>query len=761
MVEVGFDRKSLIINGERRLILSGAMHYYRLPSPEIWRHRLRRMKELGLDTVDVYFYWGYHSPAPGVYDFSGFRDVDRLLDMIEEEGLYLMARPGPYICSEVDGGGFPAWLLTKPGLKLRCRENARFVYDPEYMKYAREWWEQIVPRIARRDNLILFQIENEYHFMPTPKGALLALQKTLQRRMGTNAIFNLQMRKPVKAVLQYLQKRAMRGVGYKQSNRYMKELYAWSRELGVTVPIFHNDIEGAMQRFVDADIAGIDDYPIKTFDVDWQGRDHVFGTLDLMEQGHAALGKDCPLLIGELQGGWFDPWGGKGFAVIRRRLGPAAIDMTLKTALSQGAGVISVFMTCGGTSFGHVASPDVYTSYDYGAPISEGGRPTARGEAMKRFVSFARRHEKELLESEAVGLQCAISPRLHCISRRTPSGKRFIYIRNGGKTAESIMLGPNRIGMSPSTMMVLVVNDQDEVLDRCDPATDTAEYVFPYTELPKLSPWKFGIPHLPLDPDYDDSDWTLVPAGQPLDIDSIGVHYGFVWYRARLKDPISGFKLDARHCWAAYFNGRLLAAFDNHKNRLATGDDMAETVDVRIPRSDFVKGGNVLTVLCESLGHNKGFLEDLHNKRGIVSFRAGRNKIDWRVRGGLLPGEIGMTPRADFSALRLSGEEEVETPHEWPANKHGIGLYQTRFSLDLEGPDNPPLGLDVPSADEKAVIYLNGWLLGRFWGSAGPQMIYYLPPGLLNWKGENHLAIALWRWEQPGRIGRVHLEIQP
>jgi hypothetical protein len=760
MADVSFDQKSLIINGERRLILSGALHYYRLPSPGIWRHRLQRIKDLGLDTVDVYFYWGYHSPAPGRYDFSGPRDVDLLLDMIEEEGLFLMARPGPYICSEVDGGGFPAWLLAKPGLKLRCRENAGFVYDPEYMKYAREWYDQIVPRIARRKNLILFQIENEYHFLPTPKGALLALQKALQRRLGTNALFNLQMRKPVKALMLYLQKRAMLGVGYRQSNQYLRELYAWARELGIKVPIFHNDVEGAMQRFVDADIAGIDDYPIKTFDLDWRGRDHVFATLDLAEQGRAAMGKDCPLLIGELQGGWFDPWGGKGFAAIRRRLGPEAMDMTLKSALAQGAAVISVFMTCGGTSWGNVASPDVYTSYDYAAPISEGGRPTARAEALKRFAAFVRRHEKDLLESEPAALECPVSPLLRCVSRRAPSGKRFVFLRNGGKTAESVLLGPNRIGLSPSTMMVLVTSDQGEVTDRCDPAGDATDFVFPFTDLPNLGPWKFGFPALPLDPDYDDHDWTLVPPGGPLDIDALGVHYGFVWYRARLEAPVSRFRLDARHCWAAYFNGRLIAAHDNHKNRLGAGDDMAESVDVRIPRMDLKKGENVLAILCESLGHNKGFLEDFHNRRGIVSFRAGRHKIAWRVRGGLLPGEEGMTPQADFSALRMKDEIEVETPHEWPANRHGIGLYRTRFSLDLAGPDNPPIGLDIPSVQEKAVIYLNGWMIGRAW-AVGPQRVFYLPPGLLNFKGENHLAIALWRWERPGRIERVHLEIQP
>ncbi len=761
MVDVSFDRKSLMIDGERRLILSGAMHYYRLPSPDMWRSRLRRIKEIGLNTVDLYFYWGYHSPAPGEYDFTGHRDVDLLMDMVEEEGLMLMARPGPYICSEVDGGGFPAWLLANEDMKYRCRDQGKFVYDPEYMKAVREWYERIIPKIARRQNLILFQIENEYHFLPTPRGWLLAAQKKLQEWFGPNALFDLQSLGPVRALMIWAQRRAMGRPGYINSNRYLRELYQWSRELGVTVPIFHNDVEGAMERFVDVDVVGIDDYPIKSMDADWRGKDHVFASLDLMEDGHNAHGKDCPLLVGEIQGGWFDLWGGLGYPNTRRKLGASAQDLTLKTVLSQGATVISMFMTCGGTTWGYVGSPDVYSSFDYGAPITEGGQHSARSHALTEFVDFIKRNESELCQAVTGPVLADFSPALYARARRAPSGKRFLFFRNSTKEDQRVKIGDVQFYLPPDQMLALVVDENNKIIDRCEPAIDAADPVRPKMELPRLGPWKFGMVSQPLALDFDDSDWTAPPAGGPLSMDAIGAHYGYAWYRARLSSVPSEFTLDARHTWAAYLNGRLLRAYDNHKNRLATGDDMAVAVKVRVPAEYRREGENVLCVLVESLGHNKGFLEDSANPRGIVSFEPAGAVKQWRVRGGLLEGEEGITPRVDFGKVALADESEVDTPHQWPAEVHGVGLYQTSFELDLAGPDDPPVGLYIFTALEKANIYLNGWLIGRYWDSVGPQKVFYLPSGLLNHQGENHLAVTLWRWEDPARISKLQLTMYP
>jgi len=104
---VSFDGYSFLIDGQRTYIWSGEFHYFRLPSPDLWLDIFQKMKAAGFNAASIYFDWGYHSPAPGVYDFTCVRDVGKLLDMAQEAGIYVIARPAPYINAEVDGGGLP------------------------------------------------------------------------------------------------------------------------------------------------------------------------------------------------------------------------------------------------------------------------------------------------------------------------------------------------------------------------------------------------------------------------------------------------------------------------------------------------------------------------------------------------------------------------------------------------------------------------------------------------------------------------------
>ncbi|MFF4616980.1 beta-galactosidase [Nonomuraea jabiensis] len=122
--EVTYDRYSLKVDGERLVLQSAEFHYFRLPSPELWRDVLEKLRAAGFNAVSIYFSWAYHSPKPGVYDFTGVRDVDRLLRTARQAGLYVIARPGPYINAESTGGGdigpqrdfvLPAGLLDEHG----------------------------------------------------------------------------------------------------------------------------------------------------------------------------------------------------------------------------------------------------------------------------------------------------------------------------------------------------------------------------------------------------------------------------------------------------------------------------------------------------------------------------------------------------------------------------------------------------------------------------------------------------------------------
>ena len=156
---VTYDKHSLMLDGRRIVVQSAEFHYFRLPSPDLWRDILEKEKAAGFNAVSVYFDWAFHSPAPGVYDFTGVRDVDRLLRLAEEVGLWVIARPGPYINAETSGGGFPAWLKLVPG---RARSSA-----PGYTAAYRDWLAHLNPIIARHlvtrgGPVLLYNVENEY-----------------------------------------------------------------------------------------------------------------------------------------------------------------------------------------------------------------------------------------------------------------------------------------------------------------------------------------------------------------------------------------------------------------------------------------------------------------------------------------------------------------------------------------------------------------------------------------------------------------------
>ncbi len=151
----------ILINGEPLILLSSSLFYFRIPAFE-WRSRMRSLRRLGYNAIDVYFPWNYHELAPDQWDFSGERDVRDFLQQASDEGLWVIARPGPYICSEWDGGALPAYLCTIPGLRLR--DN-----NPEFLQAVKKWFDRILPilvefQVERGGPIVLVQLDNELDF---------------------------------------------------------------------------------------------------------------------------------------------------------------------------------------------------------------------------------------------------------------------------------------------------------------------------------------------------------------------------------------------------------------------------------------------------------------------------------------------------------------------------------------------------------------------------------------------------------------------
>ncbi|MBT1172778.1 beta-galactosidase [Bifidobacterium sp. MA2] len=175
---VYLDHNRLVIDGTPRVLLCASLFPFRVPR-EQWGQRLEAVKRLGYHAIDVYIPWNFHETAPGVWDFSGRRDIDEFLRLTHEAGLYAMVRPGPYICSEWDGGAIPAWIATDPA---RGGGDALRQNDPAFLDAVRGWYDRILPIIVRRQYghggpVIAVQADNELDFFACrdPRGYIGAL----------------------------------------------------------------------------------------------------------------------------------------------------------------------------------------------------------------------------------------------------------------------------------------------------------------------------------------------------------------------------------------------------------------------------------------------------------------------------------------------------------------------------------------------------------------------------------------------------------
>ncbi|AZN39714.1 beta-galactosidase [Paenibacillus albus] len=152
---------SLRIGDNAEIILCASLFYFRNPRAH-WRERMEQLKAFGYNAIDVYFPWNFHELGEGVWDFSGERDVEAFLKLAAEVGLWVVARPGPYICSEWDGGALPAYLFAKPDIVIRSTEET-------YMLAVENWFDRILPILAKYEqhrggSIICVQLENELDF---------------------------------------------------------------------------------------------------------------------------------------------------------------------------------------------------------------------------------------------------------------------------------------------------------------------------------------------------------------------------------------------------------------------------------------------------------------------------------------------------------------------------------------------------------------------------------------------------------------------
>ena len=353
-------KKTFLLNGEPFIVKAAEVHYPRIPRP-YWEHRIQMCKSLGMNTLCIYVFWNIHEPREGQFDFTGNSDVAEFCRLAQKNGMYVIVRPGPYVCAEWEMGGLPWWLLKKKDIRLREQ-------DPYFMERVRIFeqkvGEQLAPlTIQNGGPIIMVQVENEYGSYGEDKDYITAIRDIIKETWSSSR--------------QGVLDNTSSAEGSHKSN-VLNSLNSSEKNLPV---LFQCDWSSNFEK------NGLDDLVWTMNFGTGANIDHEFARLK-------ELRPDAPLMCSEFWSGWFDKWGAN------HETRPAK-DMVegMDEMLSKGIS-FSLYMTHGGTSFGHWAganspgfAPDV-TSYDYDAPINEYGGTTDKFFQLRRMMQ---KHSKEPL----------------------------------------------------------------------------------------------------------------------------------------------------------------------------------------------------------------------------------------------------------------------------------------------------------------------------------------------------------------------------
>ena len=314
--------KTFLLNGEPFVVKAAEVHYPRIPRP-YWEHRIKMCKALGMNTLCIYVFWNIHEQREGQFDFTDNNDVAEFCRLAQKNGMYVIVRPGPYVCAEWEMGGLPWWLLKKKDIRLRER-------DPYFMErvkiFEQKVGEQLAPlTIQNGGPIIMVQVENEYG-------------------------------------------------SYGEDKPYISEIRDCLRGIyGEKLTLFQCDWSSNFER------NGLDDLVWTMNFGTGANIDHEFARLK-------QLRPNAPLMCSEFWSGWFDKWGANHETRPAKDMVDGMDEMLSKNIS------FSLYMTHGGTSFGHWAganspgfAPDV-TSYDYDAPINEYGGTTEKFFQLRKMM---------------------------------------------------------------------------------------------------------------------------------------------------------------------------------------------------------------------------------------------------------------------------------------------------------------------------------------------------------------------------------------
>ncbi|MBN1516896.1 beta-galactosidase [Candidatus Sumerlaeota bacterium] len=341
MATISYDPNGFIIDGKHVVMSGGELHYFRIP-PELWETRVRMMAQAGCNLLTTYIPWNFHEEKHGELNWSGDRDLSRFLEICKKYNMYVVVKPGPYICGEWNFGGFPFWFLKEP-IEIR-------VDRPKYMAYTSKWFKDLAdvirPHLVTNGGIVVsIQIENEYDHLMKYRTDITGDAET--------------------------------------AKKYILKLLQIARDGGIDIPAF--TVEGT--PVLGTEIINANTYyPNIPWIVMW-----VFDYFDQLIEASMIKQPDKPLMVVEAQGGWFSQYGYDFYD-----LEVEAFEAVAKTVAGYGGSVLNFYMFCGGTNFpywgsrGDFGGIGMTTTYDFGACIREWGEEHRRYSVAKVWNYFVK-----------------------------------------------------------------------------------------------------------------------------------------------------------------------------------------------------------------------------------------------------------------------------------------------------------------------------------------------------------------------------------
>ena len=327
-------KQTFLLNGEPFVIKAAEMHYPRIPK-EYWEHRIKLCKAMGMNTICLYAFWNIHEQTPDNYDFKGQNDIAEFCRLAQKNGMYIIVRPGPYVCAEWEMGGLPWWLLKKKDIKLRTN-------DPYYLervgKFLKAIGEELTPlQLSKGGNILMVQVENEYGAYATDKD-------------------------------------------------HIRNIRAAVRDAGFTdVTLFQCDWSSNFQN------NGLDDLV-------WTINFGTGANIDAQFKALREARPESPLMCSEFWSGWFDHWGRAHETRDAATMISGMKDMmdrkiSFSLYMTHGGTTFGYWGGANSPSYSAMCS-----SYDYDAPISEAGWTTPKYFAVRDLLSNYMQKGEELID---------------------------------------------------------------------------------------------------------------------------------------------------------------------------------------------------------------------------------------------------------------------------------------------------------------------------------------------------------------------------